>query len=490
MLEYLIGLCVVVFFVLAWKGYVIGTTHLPQLPYPSHLPFIGQLHIIGVRSQRHLLRWFEENTTPSQPMFGLCLPFGPQAVYISQAADIEFVLKGAFIKDKFFTERSNDVFGRGIINSEGEEWAIQRKVGVRFLHRKLPFFTTTFASKIQPIVEILRSAAKNNTVVDFQELMQSFTMAVFAELAFSTEVPQEVADAFDKSIANVYTRFKNPFYKLTERFTPSIQANIRTLKNFSHNLVKTRMNESIAGDKKDDLLDGLMEMSDDVEFLADACMNYLSAARDTTAQSFTWTFYLLLRNPTHLNTLLASIPKDKNTSDNTLNKPDNTHETNPTNPNKQSKDINSTLPNNTKYTFETLLEMDFAKAVFLEAVRTRSPVPFEMKEATQACVLPCGVHVPRGCVVVWSPYVCGRSFGPFNPAAPPKTTPYSSPVFNAGPRACVGQNFAVLEGVFVLCTLLEEFDFRLTTDEERFMQNSLTMPMENGLPLFVTKRGQ
>ena len=79
-------------------------------------------------------------------------------------------------------------------------------------------------------------------------------------------------------------------------------------------------------------------------------------------------------------------------------------------------------------------------------------------------------------------------------------TAYEFPVFNAGPRACLGKKMAELLGVCVIASLVWEYDFEEVMDRtqggcgvgnERRSQNSLTLPMEGGLPCLVrrVKRG-
>ena len=63
------------------------------------------------------------------------------------------------------------------------------------------------------------------------------------------------------------------------------------------------------------------------------------------------------------------------------------------------------------------------------------------------------------------------------------------PVFHGGPRSCLGRKMAELLGVYVIATLIWKFDFEEERDEEdareRVSKNSLTLPMEGGLPCYV-----
>ncbi len=72
----------------------------------------------------------------------------------------------------------------------------------------------------------------------------------------------------------------------------------------------------------------------------------------------------------------------------------------------------------------------------------------------------------------------------------------SFPIFNGGPGTCLGKQMVELQAEFVIASLVRDFDF----DEagvarcadgrpaERRSRNSLTLPMEGGLPSMVRTR--
>lgn len=62
------------------------------------------------------------------------------------------------------------------------------------------------------------------------------------------------------------------------------------------------------------------------------------------------------------------------------------------------------------------------------------------------------------------------------------------PVFNGGPRTCLGKKMAELVAIQVIATLVKTFDFAAVDDRERISKNSLTLPMDGGLPCYVQQR--
>lgn len=126
--------------------------------------------------------------------------------------------------------------------------------------------------------------------------------------------------------------------------------------------------------------------------------------------------------------------------------------------------------------------------------------------------------------MLWVPWAMGRSFDIWGPDAETfrperwlsrdgagaagkegggqKTKPiiqlqksaYEFPVFNAGPRSCLGKKLAEVLAVDVLARLISRYQFEEVLDQgtvggERRVQNSLTLPMEGGLPVRVRVRG-
>ncbi len=74
---------------------------------------------------------------------------------------------------------------------------------------------------------------------------------------------------------------------------------------------------------------------------------------------------------------------------------------------------------------------------------------------------------------------------------------FEFPVFNGGPRSCLGKRMAELLAVYVVATLVWRYEFDEVVDGklnlgekpgERQSQNSLTLPMAGGLPCRVRQR--
>ena len=324
--------------------------------------------------------------------------------------------------------------------------------------------------------------------------------------------------AFDFASGVTAQRFQNPFYKLKEYFVGApLRKAVLEVKTFGRKIVSAAIlkrgdEESLRGPSKtestdpltNNLINSLLDHLEDQQIVADAAMNYLSAGRDTTAQSLTWTLYLLMRHPAARRKIL--------------------------------EELRTAFPNAGQHlpvSFDTVQpsSLPYTMAVFNESLRLYPPVPIEIKECTANSIFPDGTSLPKGSVVMWVPWAMGRSrsiwgqdadeFRPERwlqsddrskqlehtvtcdvekrqkPAQLVSKSAFEFPVFNGGPRSCLGKRLAELLAVYVVATLVWSYDFEEIVDKKlggcgagnaRLSQDSLTLPMEGGLPCLVRSR--
>lgn len=342
--------------------------------------------------------------------------------------------------------------------------------------------------------------------------------------------------AFDYASGATAERVQNPLWRVTEVFFGAkLRKSIAIVKTYGKRIVDTAVQDRERGAKdtanssgqpeKDEKLDkisgsliqSLLDSIGDHGMVADAALNYLSAGispplglraaaretphtdisplgRDTTAQALTWVFHLLM----HHRYTLAKIRQEVQQA----------LEAQPAQP--EAAFATSTLPMDP--TLFTPASMPYTLAVFSEALRLYPPIPFEIKQTMSPTTLPDGTFLPQGSVVVWCPWAMNRSkltwgedADEFRPerwlvaaggdANPPSVVLQKSasefPVFNGGPRLCLGKKMAELIAVQVIATVAWVFEFVPAYEgRERASKSSLTLPMEGGLPVFVKVRSR
>lgn len=62
------------------------------------------------------------------------------------------------------------------------------------------------------------------------------------------------------------------------------------------------------------------------------------------------------------------------------------------------------------------------------------------------------------------------------------------PAFHAGPRVCLGQNLATLEALVAMAFLVKRYKFKLVSGQNITYQVSLTLPMKEGMKVYVEHR--
>lgn len=307
--------------------------------------------------------------------------------------------------------------------------------------------------------------------------------------------------AFDYASGAIGDRFQNPFWKIKEFiFGAPLRRAFFEVKRFGKAIVTStvakRLESSTMAEKsmedanpvQSNLINSLLDHIPDHQVVADAAMNYLSAGRDTTAQSLTWTLYLLLRHPEQQHRLIEELERAF-----------------------PSVSRSSSLQD-VSYDSAQSAVLPYTYSVFLETLRLYPPVPFELKECVTPTTFPDGTWLPGGSVVIWVPWAMGRSrriWGADSEQFKPdrwlsavgsvdlQKSAFEFPVFNGGPRICLGKKLAELLAVAVLARLTWRYEFTEVVEKslggsgvggDRKSQNSLTLPMEHGLPVNVTFR--
>ncbi|KAK0382840.1 hypothetical protein NLU13_9935 [Sarocladium strictum] len=465
---------------------------------PNTLPLVGN-GILFLQARQKLFAWFTRCIHLTGPeTLSISVPSLPPGVIISSPANLDYIFRheGVFQKGHFFTHRSNDLFGAGIINVDGELWRLQRRAGLQFLNRENLRVLTEVAlpALIDESVESLALAAERRKVVDLQEVLHEITTQVMGKMAYDMEmhVHDEFTKAFEYASGATAERFQNPLWQLTELITPAgyrLRRAITAIRSHGKRIVSSavaarQQNISKSPDTAEkgaldqvsgSLIHSLLDSIGDEKLVADSALNYLSAGRDTVAQALTWTFYLLMRHPHIFQNLRQAVLDHKGgMSIEELLSPQRLSPTN----------------------------MPYVLAVFYETLRLYPPIPFEIKQAQQDITLPDGTFLPATSVVVWCPWAMGRSFDiwgrdacDYRPERWLSTdgqvqhrSAAEFPVFNGGQRLCLGKKMAEAVAVQVIAVFVVKFNFEPAYEGERESVSSLTLPMRDGLPVHAHLR--
>lgn len=156
---------------------------------PNTLPLVGNgLYFLQAREK--LFAWF----TRCERLFGpetfeLYVPSLPPGVVINDPRNVDFVFhnEGIFARGAFMKAPLWDLFGHGIINSDGELWRVQRRAGLGFLsNRNLQVLTDVALPRyLAQSIEALRAASGRGREADLQTVFLEITSQLMGKMAYN-----------------------------------------------------------------------------------------------------------------------------------------------------------------------------------------------------------------------------------------------------------------------------------------------------------------
>eukprot|EP00927_Polykrikos_kofoidii_P015905 TRINITY_DN1712_c0_g5_i1.p1 TRINITY_DN1712_c0_g5~~TRINITY_DN1712_c0_g5_i1.p1 ORF type:complete len:566 (-),score=87.67 TRINITY_DN1712_c0_g5_i1:59-1702(-) len=463
---------------------------VPFARVPRH-PIMGDL-LDMVKNRKRLHHWREEVTRglPVSKFLGPIWDTGSVALVVRDPVGVRHFLKDSFEKytasepsRDWFWKHIKDFLGNGIFVSKhgvgapdgGKHWSHQRKIAATIFSR------SNFNENMQKVfvskAKRLQSVLKDGEKVDMQMQFFNFTMDSILKIFYGEESDtiggerNNYGTAFDcahRSFVD-YSLYSLPFIsvanllpwplgghfgicaKLHAYFSPTHQqfiASLATLDQESERLITKCKTDPMMSERKDllALFAQAVEKDDfrsgtSTKFLRDVVLNFVIAGRDTTACLLSWMFYILGTEP--------GIQQ------------------------RVGEEVGRVLPGDTEPSLKLLnhTSMPLLHALVFETLRLHPPVPVDLKEAQCQDVLPNGMRVPQYTKMIFSPWAMGRDWPepeavrlerwiPFKQPAP-----HEFPVFQAGPRLCLGMDMAIFEAKLLAAVLLQEFSFALAPGE-------------------------
>ncbi|CAL5036472.1 unnamed protein product [Urochloa decumbens] len=431
---------------------------------------------------------------------------GHSEFFTADPAVIEHVLKTSFSKyskGAFNYSVMKDLFGDGIFATDGNKWKHQRKLASHEFSTKVlrEFSSVVFRTNATNLADIIASAATNGTIINMQDLLMKTTMDSIFKVGFgfelntlsgSDESSIQFSNAFDEANSLVYHRYVDLFWQLKRYFNIGSEAklkrNIQIIEGFVMKLIyqkREQMNGQDNRAREDILSRFIIQSKKDPEtmndrYLRDIVLSFLIAGKDTTGNTLTWFFYMLCKNP---------IVQDK--VDLEIN-----------------ESVEWTREDNKTGNFVARLnegaidKMHYLHAAISETLRLYPAVPVDNKMADEDDVLPNGYRVIKGDGVNYMIYAMGRmtylwgeDAEDFRPerwlvnGVFQQESPYKFVSFNAGPRICLGKEFAYRQMKIMAANLIHFFMFKLADEsKDATYKTMFTLHMDTGLHLHAYPR--
>jgi len=211
--------------ILLYISYFLATTLTKKKPtthgVKSH-PLLGHLPAF-LRNRHRFLDWSTELivASPDQRM-GFWIPGMRTGIVTANPADVEHVLRANFAnypKGEHATSMLRDFLGRGLFNSDGDQWLWQRKnASLQFATRSLRRFVVDVvqaevANRLLPLLRRNNAAGGDGdagvAVLDLQDVLERFAFDTICMVAFGHD-PGCLADGGTLAEASVTPRPDTP----------------------------------------------------------------------------------------------------------------------------------------------------------------------------------------------------------------------------------------------------------------------------------------
>ncbi len=349
--------------------------------------------------------------------------------------------------------------GEGLVASNGELHAQQRQlIEPSFHHSQI----MQYADCMVTWTDRICSRWQPQQIVDVHEQMMRLTLGIVCEALFGIDIEKDgssLAESLERLMAAFPMLFV-PFRKHLERLPiPPLRRLKRSMEEFDRLLYRLIETRRAGGAGGNDLLSlflraqasGVGCVTTDQQ-VRDQCTTLLTAGHETTASALTFTLYLLAHNPSVADRLAQEI----------------------------ADTIGTRQPEASDFR-----RLSYVRMVFAEAMRLYPPIWSSSRVVKHSYSIR-GYTVTPGTILEVCQYSVHRDprffpqphrflperFAPANEASRPK---FSYFPFGAGPRHCIGENFAWTEGVLLIARIMQKWRLELVSDSHIRLQPGISL---------------
>jgi cytochrome P450 len=397
------------------------------------------------------------------------------AHFLYNPGDIEYVLsvnaknfiKSRTLRSPFFQR----LVGNGLLTSEGEEWKRQRRLTQPAFHRQR---ISAYGDVMVEFADRMISSWKQNEVRDIHREMMRLALEIVVKTLFDADISGDA----DK-VGHVLSQMVKPFASqatlkwIADNRLPTathrrFNSAAREIDTIVYHLIAERRS---SGSDQGDLLSMLLAAHDEDgsqlsdRQLRDEVMTIFLAGHETSALTLSWAWYLLAQSPEVEKKFHAELDEV----------------------------ISDRLP-----TVADMPRLKYTEMIAKESMRLYPPAFGIGREAIQDFELG-GYHVPAKSQLFmfqWATQRDPRFFAAPNRFYPERWTEefsnglpkYAYFPFGGGPRACIGNYFAMMEIVLLLATIGQRFRFSLLPHHPVSLMPAMSLRPANGIKVTVEQR--
>lgn len=363
--------------------------------------------------------------------------------------------------------------GNGLITSEGDFWRKQRRLAQPAFHRqKLMGLFNMMVGEADHYLKDLSQRCQGDEPLNISLEMMKVTADIVLKTLFNSDNYTDQQDLYHTMSATqeyimycVHQPYMIPWTFLNgrrRRFFKELQSFDAILQE----LIVARRNSD---DPPADLLTMLLEARDEEtgegmsdRQLRDEAITIFAAGHETSANGLAWTLYLLAQHPA----VFAKVRAEA------------------------QRVLGDGLPG-----FEDLRDLQYTRQVIEEGMRLYPPAWAIGREAIGADEV-LGQMIPKKSILFISIYALHRHadlwpdperFDPerFAPELVKERSRWAYLPFGAGPRMCIGNNFAMMEMQLLLALLVRSFDFSIAPGFVAEKQPLITLKPKHGILMNV-----
>lgn len=402
--------------------------------------------------------------------FRLHIGLGKSVIFSRNAALAEYVLQKNqknYVKSEIQTKDLAKYIGYGLLTSEGAHWRRQRKLIQPAFHKKqLAKLLESIRQAILTEYQKIEINQKMDVFPLFNDLaFQTVVKSLFSSAATSEEIErlQFITESAQKMLVR---ELRQPYLRWWFRASGKIERYLELTRESRRILKKIVQERKDSEERFDDLLDMLLEARyDDGNFmdeeqLIDEILVLFIAGHETTSNSLSFTTQLLARHPQWQEKIAE---ETKNLGSET--------------------DLMSRVTKSavTQQVIEESMRL-YPPAYFIDRVNVEKD-EFEGKSFEAGSNLLLSIHEIHRHPKLWEN---PDDFKPERFHGSPQQ--YSSQYFpfGAGPRKCIGNNFAMFEMIIALQELLSSYRIEPETSEIE-IKPLITLKPKNAFLTFVPR---
>ncbi|HKQ99755.1 MAG TPA: cytochrome P450 [Pyrinomonadaceae bacterium] len=403
--------------------------------------------------------------------------FGPQDVFFfnhpDHVKDVLVTHHQSFMKGRAL-QRAKRLLGEGLLTSEGEFHRRQRRLAQPAFHRA---HIASYATVMTDYAARTASTWQDGATLDISQEMMRLTLAIVGKTLFDADVESE-ADEIGAALTSVMELFDfllMPFSELLEKLPlplPHVRRFQKAKERLDATIYRIIGERRRSGEDRGDLLSMLLSARDeegdggqmsDLQ-VRDEVMTLFLAGHETTSNALTWTWYLLSEHPE----VEARLHEEL-----------------------------ETVLGRRQPTVEDVPRLRYTEMVLAESMRLYPPAWAIGRLALRDHEVG-GYTIPAKALVLLSPYVTHRDarYFPeperFDPerwtiAARESRPQFSYFPFGGGPRRCIGEGFAWMEGILLIAALARNWHMRLVPGHKVETLPVITLRPKHGMRMRVKK---